>query len=234
MTERLGISGLALLITLAAAAGPAAGQACNGLPFRGRGLVAASYLAGDAADSPYALHEYGGTVVRQLPGWSPFATHHLLRFDATGGRASLDTLAPATGLVTRIGGGGGALGGSYTVDVLPGSYAGDYAICASAAVQGQWWNVGGFTASAVTVPVWLSFGGPLRVGTAGVSAHAGFGAYWRTVSGDGPQGSLARRGLRPWGDAGAGLLLGPARLDATVRHEFRTRQRVVVTFGIAP
>ncbi len=211
---------------------PAAAQACNGLPFRGRGLLGASYLAGDAADSPYALHELGGMVLRQLPGWSPFGTHHMVRIEASGGAASLDTLAPATGVMTHIGGSGGTAAGSYTVDVLPGSYAGDYSICLSGAVQGQWWTVGGFNAGDLTVPVWLSVGVPVRVKSGGVSAHAGFGAYWRSVSGVGPRGSMAGAGVRPWGDAGAGVLLGPARIDATLRHEVRARERVSVTFGV--
>ncbi len=226
-----GILILGVVAGVGAAAPPAAAQVCNGLPFRGRGIVAASYLSGDAADSPFALREYGASVTRQLPGWSPLGTHHVVRLEGGLGRASFDTLTAAAG-PAHFAGSGGSLGGSYTLDVLPGSYTGEYVVCVSGGLQGQWWRVAGLNGGGVTLPVWLSFGVPLRLGPTGIFPHAGFGGYWRAVTGNAPDGSVRARGFRPWGEVGAGLLLGPARLDGALRHEFRTRERLVVTLGL--
>ncbi len=221
-----------ILITAAAAASPAAGQVCNGLPFRGQRMVAASYLTGDAADSPYSLRELGATGVYQLPGWSPFGTHQLLRVEAAGGRASLEGPGPTAGTLVQVRGNGGMLGLSYTIDVLPSSYAGDYAICVSAGLQRQWWWVSGSSGGGMILPVWLSFGAPLRAGPTGLFPHAALGAYARDVAGDSQQGRVESHGVRPWGDVGLGFFLGPARIDAALHHEFRTRQRAVITFAL--
>ncbi len=222
---------LGVVAGVAAAAPPAAAQVCNGLPFRGRGIVAASYLSGDAADSPFALREYGASVTRQLPGWSPLATHHVVQLEGGAGRASFDTLTAGAG-PTHFAGSGGSLGGSYTLDVLPGSYIGDYVLCISGGLQGQWWRVSGLNGGGLTVPLWLSFGAPLRLGPTGVFPHAAFGGYWRAVTGEAPYRSVRAHGLRPWSEAGVGVLLGPTRLDGAVRHEFRTRERLVLTLGL--
>ncbi len=221
---------LVLAALAVGAASPAAGQVCNGLPFRGRGIVAASYLSGEAADSPFALRELGGSYVRQLPGWSPLETHHALRIDAAFGRASFDTLA-APGMPGHFAGSGGMVGASYTLDVLPSSYGGDYTVCVSAGLQRQWWRVSGSNGGGVVLPVWLSFGAPLQAGPIGVFPHVSVGAYGRLVSGQGPLRPVRERGFRPWGDAGVGFILGPARIDAAVRHEFQARERAVLTIA---
>ncbi len=222
---------MAAVLVVGGAASPAVGQVCNGLPFRGRGIVAASYMDGDAADSPYALHQYGGILVHQLPGWSPLGTHQVVRIEGMVGRASLDSLVVATGSATHFAGSGGTAGASYTVDVLPASYAGEYVLCLSAGVQGQWWHVTGMDGGGVTLPVWLSFGAPLRRGPTGFFPHASFGAYWRTVTGQAPAGPVRSHGVLPWADAGVGLLLGRTRVDAVIRHELRARERALVTFA---
>ena len=226
-----GIVAAGVLLAGAAAATPAAAQLCNGLPFRSRGIVAASYLTGDAADSPYVLREYGASVARQLPGWSPFGTHQVVRAQGGVGRASFDTLTAATG-PAHFAGNGGSVGVSYTVDVLPASVTGEYVLCLSGGLQGQWWHVAGLGAGGVAAPIWLSFGAPIRLGSLALFPHGSFGAYWRAVTGQAPDGPVRERGVRPWSDTGAGLMLGRARLDAVLRHELDTRERVVFSFGL--
>ena len=135
-----------------------------------------------------------------------------------------------TGASAHLSGSGGAVGGSYTLDVLPASCAGEYVLCPSGGLQGEWWRVSGMSARGMTLPLWLSFGAPLRLGVMGIFPHASFGGYARLVTGEVPSGALRSRDLRPWGDAG--LLLGPAAVDASIRHEFRTRERAVLTFSV--
>lgn len=224
------------VLFLAALAVPVAARAqvCNGLPFRSEGGVVGTYVSGDASDTPYHVRQYGGSIVQQLPFWTPFGTHHAIRLDGVGGTADwTGKLAPTDLVDSHFGGHQGSGGISYTMDILPQSVAGSYVICLSAGVQGVWWRVEDMQGRGLTAPFWLSFGVPLRVGAFGANPHASFGGYYRKVTGEAPVANVLTRGFRPFGDAGVGLMIGPLRVDGTVRHEFRTRSRGMVSFGFA-
>src|SRR5512141_1368846 len=140
---KLALATGALLLSAAVCALPLAAQVCNGMPFSGHGMVAASYLSGDAADSPYTVRQYGAELVHQLNAWTPLGTHQLIRLEGAAGRASEDIPRGLNLPPDHVGGSGASAGLAYTLDVLPGSYAGPYVICLSSAVQGQWWRVAG-------------------------------------------------------------------------------------------
>lgn len=216
--------------TLAGA--PAHAQTCQGVPFHGSGAVVATYLSGDAADGPYAVRQYGGALVRQLPWWTPLGTHQALRLEASAGEARWHS-PPLMQPPTSFDGEQASGGLTYTADVLPSSAVGSYAVCASAAIQGEYWRVDGLRAGGVTLPIWLSFGLPLGSSSMAVVPHASFGGYLRVFSGNTPDGTLQARGIRPFAETGTGLVLRAVRLDAFVRHEFKSRERLVLRAGLA-
>lgn len=227
------VLGVALGALCFAAASPARGQVCNGLPFRGNGMVAARYVSGDAADRPYTIRALGAVVVRQLPGWDPVGGHHAVSFNASGANATWMDARALPG-APRLAGRGASGGAVYTADLLPGSYGGAYTLCLSGGVQGQWWQVDRLSSRGVTVPLFLSFGVPLGSARFGVLPHASFGAYGRVLAGSSPEGSVRTRGLRPWSEAGVGFYAGHVRTDAGLEHEFRSAARVLLTLGLEP
>ncbi len=220
-----------LAVAALALAAPARGQVCEGLPFRGTAAVAATYLSGDAADGPYAVRQLGGILVRQLPGWSPLGTHQALRLEAAGGQASWHT-PPQAPLPAGFEGLGARARLGYTLDVLPNSAVGSYVVCASAALEGEYWRVGGLGAGGATLPAWLSFGVPLGPSSFAILPHASFGGYLRAISGRTPAGDLRPHGFSPWAELGAGLVARGLSLDLGLRHEFHSRERVVVRAGL--
>lgn len=219
-----------LLVAALAAAGPADAQTCNGMPMRGRGAVAATYLRGDAAETPLELEQYGGGAVVQIPGWSPFQTRHAVRVEARYGDAAAEQRQNGI-LVTRFPGHQYGVAAGYTVDVLPHSYVGQYVICLNAGADASHWDIDGQSGTVFTIPADLSFGVDLHGGTFGVTPHAGFGAFWHHTAGDTPLGRVERSGFKPWGEGGIGLTVGPMHVDASVRHEFKVRRRARFAMG---
>ncbi|MBX6365739.1 MAG: hypothetical protein IRZ00_17970 [Gemmatimonadetes bacterium] len=225
--KHLVVAGLLLAVL---AAGRVDAQTCNGLPIRGRGAVAASYLRGDAAETPLELAQYGGAAVVQIPGWSPFHTRHAVRVEARYGDATAEQRQNGT-LVTRFPGHQYGAAAGYTVDVLPQSYVGDYVICLNAGADASHWEIDGQSGTVFTIPAGLTFGVDLHGATVGVAPHAGFGAFWHHAAGDTPLGRVERSGVKPWGEGGVGVTVGPMHADASVRHEFKVSRRARFTMG---
>lgn len=230
MSSRMA-AGAALALAALVIASPARSQVCEGLPFRGTAAAAATYTSGDAADGPYSVRQYGGALVHQLPGWSPLGTHQVVRLTAAAGQATWHS-APRVLPATRFDGRQASAGIGYTLDALSNSAVGSYVVCASAALEGQYWRVGGASAGGATLPLWLSFGLPLGPAAFALVPHAGFGAYARAISGRSPEGDLRPHGLSPWAAIGLGLAARGLSLDGSLRHEFHSRQRLVVRAGV--
>lgn len=224
------ILGSGLLLSALVAAHPLHAQTCNGMPMRGRGAVAATYLNGDAAETPLELKQYGGAVLYQIPGWSPFHTRHAVRVEGRYGDASAEERLNGL-VVSRFPGHQYGASAGYTVDVLPHSYVGQYVVCLNAGADASHWDIDGESGTVFTIPADLSFGIDLHRGAFGVTPHVGFGAFWHHASGDTPLGPVQRSGFKPWNEGGIGVTVGPMHVDAAVRHEFKVRERGRITVG---
>jgi len=219
-----------LLLAALGGAAPLHAQACNGLPLRHRGVVAGTYLNGTAAETPLQLEQYGAAVVYQLPGRSPWGTHQAVRLDGRYGDAAAERKLNGL-LVDRFPGHQYGASAGYTVDVLPSSYVGQYVVCLNVGADASHWDIDGESGTVFSLPAGLSFGIDLHRGAVGILPHASFGGFWFKATGDTPLGHVQRDGFKPWSEGGLGVTLGPAHVDATIRHEFKTRERGRITVG---